>query len=155
MVARPFGPPPFKWHAIPMAVVFVGRRAAGFFVASAMVLGTFLSPSQAALWAALATGGIVVAILYTLYRPSNYAAVTPNGLYVRQGGGTRRVPWHEFRYIGRHGLVRTVFAEGGQPYRISLIGIFSSQADFDRFDEAVEEAVERHRVDAGQTAQEV
>ena len=82
-----------------------------------------------------------------------YVAVTPAGIHVRSLSEECFIPWSEFRYVQMYALIPTIFADGDEPYRVSLMGVLGSRRRFDAFDEAAEAAVERWRKRAESPAQ--
>ena len=81
-----------------------------------------------------------------------YVAATPAGIHVRSLTQERFVPWSDFRYVQMFAFIPTIFADGDEPYRVSLMGIFGSRRRFDAFDEAAEAAFQRWRMRANRPA---
>jgi hypothetical protein len=92
-----------------------------------------------------AIGFWAVRFLFRIWTIRRYAAVTPEGIWVRSLLGERRVPWREFQYVQMNAFIPTIFAAGAEPYRVRMVGVFRDRAAFDRFDEAAEAAFARYR----------
>jgi hypothetical protein len=123
--------------AIPLVLLglLIGEVAAG-------VLGILLL---------LAIVGEFGFLLIRLWVRKRYAAVTHAGLQARTLFRMAFVPWDEFRYIQMYAFIPTIFAEGKQPYRVHLIGVFGSRRRFDEFDEASDAALQRYRASSQAT----